>query len=244
MIEKHAADTRAMLAVNGLEAWYGNSHILHGVDFRRAAGEVVTLLGRNGVGKTTTLKVDHGHRRAAPRLGAPRRPRARRHVLGRDRARRHRLSVRRSAAFSPASMCGKICCCRRRCARAASISIASSRCFPICASGFQARAPNFPAASSRCWRSPASCAPAPGLLLLDEPTEGLAPVIIQQIRADHRFAESARIYHSSGRAEFPLRRGRRRPPLHHGAWPRRRRIFDPATKGECGKAARISRSLI
>ena len=38
-----------------------------------------------------------------------------------------------------------------------------------------ARAPSFPAASSRCWRSGASCAPAPRLLLLDEPTEGLAP---------------------------------------------------------------------
>ena len=45
----------------------------------------------------------------------------------------------------------------------------------------QAKAPSFPAASSRCWRSAAFCAPARGCLLLDEPTEGLAPVIIQQI---------------------------------------------------------------
>jgi branched-chain amino acid transport system ATP-binding protein len=45
-----------LLAVRGLEAWYGESHILHGVDFDVAAGEVVTLLGRNGAGKTTTLK--------------------------------------------------------------------------------------------------------------------------------------------------------------------------------------------
>jgi branched-chain amino acid transport system ATP-binding protein len=46
----------ALLAVHGLHAWYGESHILHGVDFEVRAGEVVTLLGRNGAGKTTTLK--------------------------------------------------------------------------------------------------------------------------------------------------------------------------------------------
>ena len=45
-----------LLAVRALHAWYGESHILHGVDFDVHAGEVVTLLGRNGAGKTTTLK--------------------------------------------------------------------------------------------------------------------------------------------------------------------------------------------
>jgi branched-chain amino acid transport system ATP-binding protein len=46
----------ALLTVQGLNAWYGESHILHGVDLVVRAGEVVTLLGRNGAGKTTTLK--------------------------------------------------------------------------------------------------------------------------------------------------------------------------------------------
>ena len=46
----------AELKVAGLEAWYDESHILHGVDFEVRPGEVVTLLGRNGAGKTTTLK--------------------------------------------------------------------------------------------------------------------------------------------------------------------------------------------
>src|ERR1700687_3229368 len=45
-----------MLEINGLNAWYGESHILHGVDFDVREGEVVTLLGRNGAGKTTTMK--------------------------------------------------------------------------------------------------------------------------------------------------------------------------------------------
>ncbi|HJY75305.1 MAG TPA: ATP-binding cassette domain-containing protein, partial [Burkholderiales bacterium] len=45
-----------MLEVRGLNAWYGESHILHGMDFDVGEGEVVTLLGRNGAGKTTTMK--------------------------------------------------------------------------------------------------------------------------------------------------------------------------------------------
>ena len=45
-----------LLQVAGLQAWYGESHILHGVDFQVASGELVTILGRNGAGKTTTLK--------------------------------------------------------------------------------------------------------------------------------------------------------------------------------------------
>ena len=50
-------DARApLLAVKDLQAWYGESHILHGVSFDVFPGEVVTLLGRNGAGKTTTLK--------------------------------------------------------------------------------------------------------------------------------------------------------------------------------------------
>jgi branched-chain amino acid transport system ATP-binding protein len=46
----------ALLQVSGLNAWYGESHVLHGIDFEVRKGEVVTLLGRNGAGKTTTLK--------------------------------------------------------------------------------------------------------------------------------------------------------------------------------------------
>jgi branched-chain amino acid transport system ATP-binding protein len=45
-----------MLEVKDLNAWYGESHILHGVNFEVREGEVVTLLGRNGAGKTTTMK--------------------------------------------------------------------------------------------------------------------------------------------------------------------------------------------
>ncbi|MBV9075977.1 MAG: ABC transporter ATP-binding protein [Methylobacteriaceae bacterium] len=55
---RHAAapGKAPLLAVRDLEAWYGESHVLHGVTFDVGEGEVVTLLGRNGAGKTTTLK--------------------------------------------------------------------------------------------------------------------------------------------------------------------------------------------
>ncbi|MBV1706205.1 MAG: ABC transporter ATP-binding protein [Hyphomicrobiales bacterium] len=50
----------ALLRVENLQSWYGESHILHGVNFEVGKGEVVTLLGRNGAGKTTTLKSIQG----------------------------------------------------------------------------------------------------------------------------------------------------------------------------------------
>jgi len=51
-----ASSGPALLSVRDLQAWYGESHILHGMNFEVRTGEVVTLLGRNGAGKTTTLK--------------------------------------------------------------------------------------------------------------------------------------------------------------------------------------------
>ncbi|TWB16120.1 amino acid/amide ABC transporter ATP-binding protein 2 (HAAT family) [Rhizobium sp. ERR 1071] len=53
-----------LLDVQDLNAWYGESHILHGVDMRVGEGETVTILGRNGVGKTTTLRTIVGIVRA------------------------------------------------------------------------------------------------------------------------------------------------------------------------------------
>jgi branched-chain amino acid transport system ATP-binding protein len=49
-----------LLEISALNAWYGESHVLHGVDLTVARGETVTLLGRNGVGKTTTLRAIMG----------------------------------------------------------------------------------------------------------------------------------------------------------------------------------------
>ena len=84
-----AAAAQPLLAVAGLQAWYGESHILHGVDFDVRPGEVVTLLGRNGAGKTTTLKSIMGivgKRKGSAKFSGTR---DRRPVLGPDRAARH-----------------------------------------------------------------------------------------------------------------------------------------------------------
>ena len=55
-----ASRATPMLEVRALHAWYGESHVLHGVDFDVAEGEVVTLLGRNGSGRTSTLRAIMG----------------------------------------------------------------------------------------------------------------------------------------------------------------------------------------
>ncbi|GAA4340519.1 ABC transporter ATP-binding protein [Pigmentiphaga soli] len=52
--------TRPALEISGLQAWYGESHILHGIDVTVGQGEVVTLLGRNGSGRTTTMRAIMG----------------------------------------------------------------------------------------------------------------------------------------------------------------------------------------
>ncbi len=61
-----------LLSISGLHAWYGESHVLHGVDLTVAQGEMVTLLGRNGAGRTTTLRAVlglTGSRRGSVRVG-------------------------------------------------------------------------------------------------------------------------------------------------------------------------------
>jgi len=54
------ATAKRFIEVRGLQGWYGESHVLHGVDFHVDEGEVVTLLGRNGAGRTSTLRAIMG----------------------------------------------------------------------------------------------------------------------------------------------------------------------------------------
>jgi branched-chain amino acid transport system ATP-binding protein len=171
---------RPLLSVAGLQAWYGESHILQGVNFDVHEGEVVTLLGRNGAGKTTTLKAIMGivTRRSGSvtfegreLIGLASNQIARLGVAfcPEERGIFASLSVRENLELPPQVKPG---------------GLARSRIFELFANiaerlGSQGTklsgGEQQMLAIGRILRTGAR------LLLLDEPTEGLAPVIIQQI---------------------------------------------------------------
>ena len=171
---------RRSLTVEGLQAWYGESHVLHGVTFEVRAGEVVTLLGRNGAGKTTTLKSIMGI--VGKRTGSVRYEG--RELIGLTSDRIARLGV----AFCPEER-----------GIFASLNVEENLLLPpkVRPEGLDLERifTLFPNLKERL-RSPGTklsggeqqmlaigriLRTGARLLLLDEPTEGLAPVIIQQI---------------------------------------------------------------
>ena len=155
-----AAAHRPLLEVSDLHAYYGESHVLHGMTFAVPEGEVVTLLGRNGAGKTTTMRAIMGmlkSRKGSIRfdgvetVGLPSNKVARLGIAlcPEERGIFAGLNVQENLMLPPVVKPGGLSMPR------------STSCFRACWSGATARAPSSPAASSRCWRSPASCAPAP-----------------------------------------------------------------------------------
>jgi branched-chain amino acid transport system ATP-binding protein len=169
-----------LLSVNGLQAWYGESHVLHGVSFEVRQGEVVTLLGRNGVGKTTTLKSIMG---MVPRRSGSVK------FFGRELV---GLSADKIAHAG-------IAICPEERGIFASLNVAENLELPpvVGPKGLSRKRifELFPNLAERCASQGTKLSggeqqmlaigrilrTGAQLLLLDEPTEGLAPVIIQQI---------------------------------------------------------------
>jgi branched-chain amino acid transport system ATP-binding protein len=173
-------DTRPLLAVDDLQAWYGESHILHGVSFEVLPGEVVTLLGRNGAGKTTTLKSIMGI--VGQRTGSIRYEE--RELIGLTSDRIARLGV----AFCPeergifASLDVEENLLLPPKVRPGGLELDRIyEMFPNLKERLTSQGTKLSGGEQQMLAIGRILRTGARLLLLDEPTEGLAPVIIQQI---------------------------------------------------------------
>jgi branched-chain amino acid transport system ATP-binding protein len=170
----------ALLTVNDLQAWYGESHILHGVTFDVQAGEVVTLLGRNGVGKTTTLKAVMGM--IDSRTGSVR-------FEGKELIRRPSDAIARAGiAFCPeergifSTLDVKENLLLPLQVRPGGLSLDRIfELFPNLRERLSSQGTKLSGGEQQMLAIGRILRTGARLLLLDEPTEGLAPVIIQQI---------------------------------------------------------------
>jgi branched-chain amino acid transport system ATP-binding protein len=174
-----------LLEVRDLHAWYGESHILHGVDFEVRQGEVVTLLGRNGAGKTTTLKSVMGmvpRRRGSIRFGGLETimlPSNRIARMGlafcpEERGIFASLNVEENLLLPPEVRPGGL-------AVGAVFDM-----FPNLKERLKSQGTKLSGGEQQMLAIGRILRTGARLLLLDEPTEGLAPVIVQQIGATIR----------------------------------------------------------
>jgi branched-chain amino acid transport system ATP-binding protein len=169
-----------VLSVQNLEAWYGESHILHGVDFNVNAGEVVTLLGRNGAGKTSTLKSVMGiigKRSGSIRFNDQDITRASSDRIARmgvafcpeERGIFASLDVRENLLLPPV-------------VRSGGLSLEQIfELFPNLKERLNSQGTKLSGGEQQMLAIARILRTGARFLMLDEPTEGLAPVIIQQI---------------------------------------------------------------
>jgi len=170
----------ALLSVKDLHGWYGESHVLHGMNFEVADGEVVTLLGRNGVGKTTTMRAIMGilgKRQGSIRfkggetITLPSNAIARRGVAycPEERGIFASLNVRENLLLPPQVQSGGI------------PVDEIYRMFPALALRTGSQGTKLSGGEQQMLAIARILRTGAKFLLLDEPTEGLAPVIVQQI---------------------------------------------------------------
>jgi len=173
-----------MLSVKGLDAWYGRSHVVQGLDFEVRAGEIVTLMGRNGAGKTSTLKAVMGllgqrggsvrfdgqeilaqaaHRRF--HLGLAYVPEERRIVPG--------LSVRENLRL------GLIAGSQRHAEAERIDEIAAT--FPRLAERMEQEGTSMSGGEQQMLAIARALMARPRMILLDEPSEGIMPLLVHEM---------------------------------------------------------------
>ncbi|HEY0523560.1 MAG TPA: ABC transporter ATP-binding protein [Stellaceae bacterium] len=172
--------SKTLLTVRDLHAWYGESHILHGMNFDVGEGEVVTLLGRNGAGKTTTLRAIMGIvplRRGsvvyegAELIARPSNKIARAGIAycPEERGIFSSLNVEENLLLPPV-------------VRAGGMTVEEIyRVFPNLLERRKSQGTKLSGGEQQMLAIGRILRTGAKLLLLDEPTEGLAPVIVQQI---------------------------------------------------------------
>jgi branched-chain amino acid transport system ATP-binding protein len=175
-----AAVDKPLLAVENLQAWYGESHVLHGITFDVREGEVVTLLGRNGAGKTTTLKSIMGiigKRSGSIRFGGEEIVRTSSDRIARkgiaicpeERGIFSSLDVRENLMLPPV-------------VRSGGLSLDQIfTLFPNLRERLNSQGTKLSGGEQQMLAIARILRTGARFLMLDEPTEGLAPVIIQQI---------------------------------------------------------------
>jgi len=169
-----------LLAVEELQAWYGESHILHGATFDVLPGEVVTLLGRNGAGKTTTLKSIMGI--VGQRTGSVRYDGHEVIALSSDRIARLGIALcpEERGIFSSLNVEENLLLPPR--VRPGGLDLDRIfELFPNLKERLTSQGTKLSGGEQQMLAIGRILRTGARLLLLDEPTEGLAPVIIQQI---------------------------------------------------------------
>jgi branched-chain amino acid transport system ATP-binding protein len=171
----------AQLSVRDLNAWYGESHILHGMSFDVNRGEVVTLLGRNGAGKTTTMRAIMGilaNRRGSIKFQGE-------ELIGLKSNRIARCGIaycpEERGIFSSLSVLENLLL-PPRIKQSGGFSLAEIyQLFPNLEARSSSQGTKLSGGEQQMLAIARILRTGAQFLLLDEPTEGLAPVIVQQI---------------------------------------------------------------